>query len=519
MRQLEIIVRQTDETGKELSGTTPLRLTFEVMASEDLRPGEALDQLEQETVRMGMDLLRRILTWRVEALDAEMAQAREHEGADCKVTFDGKKPLTIATVVGRIQPRRQVCHCQHCGRDFMPLNRLLPAHQHLVITRGLEEWVCWFALAASYEWVHQGLVRMTQDDGVLSPREVQEIILRHGQGIREREKAQAEAILSQDEAPVGEAVLVLNEPPRRGPAWSERIVRAVEEALNTQAWDRPPKGVTEADWERIVTQVRQKEGVKDVRELAHLGPQLRPSDLLVVLDGIVVRGRKKGSRLELRVAHLQTTEGHRYVTGTGETFLDKVFAAIQALGGEKRSLIMLGDGARWIRDFFEIRLAAFPNKELVLDWYHLTKKCKELLSMVTRGRQQRRDLLRQLMPLLWEGKVEQAITILQGLRQTARREDKLDELIAYLQKHRPYIPNYKQRRRRCQFNSSNAAERACNVLVAHRQKHKSMHWILQGADALCALQTLWYNRAWDLYWKGRQLLPLLTSSHPPAFAC
>ena len=518
MRQLEIIVRQTDETGKEVSGTTPLRVTFEVMTSEDLRPGEALDQLEQETLCLGMGLLRRLLTWRVEALDAELAQAREHKGADCKVTFDGKKAVTIATVLGRIRPRRQVCHCQHCKQDFMPLNRLLPDHQHLVITRGLEEWVCWFALAASYEWVHQGLVRMTQDEEVLSPREVQQIILRHGQGIREEEKAQAEAILSQEAAPVGEALLVPKEPPRR-PAWSEKVMQAVEEALNTQAWERPPKGVTEADWERIVTQARQQEGIKDMRELARLGPQLRPTDLLIALDGIVVRGRKKGSRLELRVAHLQTTEGHRYVTGTGETFLDKVLAAIQALGGEQRALIMLGDGARWIRDFFETRLAAFPNKELVLDWYHLTKKCKELLSMVTRGRSQRRDCLRQLMPLLWEGKVEAALTFLQGLRPTARRADKLDELIAYVQKHRPYIPNYKQRRRRCQFNSSNAAERACNVLVAHRQKHKSMHWILQGADALCALQTLWYNRAWDLYWKGRQLLPLLTSSHPPAFAC
>ena len=93
------------------------------------------------------------------------------------------------------------------------------------------------------------------------------------------------------------------------------------------------------------------------------------------------------------------------------------------------------------------------------------------------------------------------------------------DAIGYLNKHRAYIPNCRQRRAECRFNSSNAAERACNTLVARRQKHKSMHWIEKGADALCALQTLWHNRAWDLYWKGHQLLPLLTSPSPSAFAC
>lgn len=519
MRQLEIIVRQVDETGKSQPEAEALRLTFEALGPDDLQPGQALDQLEQEIATVGADVLRQMLTWRVEELDAELARARQHQTEACHVTFDGKKELTVATVLGRIHPQRQVCTCNTCGSDFMPLNRLLPDHQHLVITRGLEELTCLFSLVAAYDWVHQWLVRLTHDAKVLSPREVQEIILRHGQTIREQEEAQVEEILQQ-EAPAREALLVPGQPPRRGPDWPEAVAQAVEDALNAQAWDQPPEGVSIADWERIVAQIQEhEEAASTLKRLARLGPRLRPNELLIALDGIMVRGRAKRSRLELRVARLQTTEGYRYLTGTGEAFLTKLLAAIKALGGKRRFLVILADGASWIRTFFEEYLASYTAKELILDWYHLTKKCKELLSMVTRGRQHRREVLQQLMPLLWEGKVEEAIACLEGLRKKARKVNKLDELMGYLQKHRAYTPNYRQRRAECRFNSSNSAERACNVLVARRQKHKSMHWITKGADALCALQTLWHNRAWDLYWRGRQLLPLLAPANPSAFAC
>jgi hypothetical protein len=561
MRQLEIIVRQIDETDQSLPETEALRLTFTALGLDDLRPGQVLDQLEQEIADVGAEALRQILTWRVEQLDAELAQTRQHETAACQVTFDGKKPLTVATVLGRIRPRRQVCTCGTCGRDFMPLNQLLPEHDNIVITRGLQELTCLFGMGGrSFEWAHCCLVRATRDTRVLSQREVQEIILEHGEAIRQLEDAQAEAIL-QMELPTNASVLVseqpaeaiLNQvtpatelkdgpaeiqqpiepsvgtpvpvlvpgrPPRRGPDWETAVAQAVEDALHAGNLEQAPDGVSEADWERIVPQVRgHEEGEQVIKHLARLGPELSPDDLLIALDGIVVRGRRKKSRLELRIARLATREGYRYITGTGEAFLVRLRAAIKALGGARRFLVVLADGASWIRTFFEQDLAPYTDRELVLDWYHLTKKCKELLSMVARGRDQRRELLKQLMPLLWQGKVDEAIKFLEGLRKTTRKTDKLEELIGYLDKHRPYIPNYRQRRANCQFNSSNAAERACNTLVARRQKHRSMHWTLAGADALCALQTLWHNLAWDLYWKSRQILPLVASDYPSAFAC
>lgn len=519
MGQFEITIHEVDEAGKAMAGREALRMRVSGLRAEELVPGQMLDQLEQEITTEGMKVLRQWLKWRIEQVDAEWAGERQHQTPACQVTYDGKKELTVASVVGRIYPRRQVCECSTCGQDFMPVNQLLPEHHHIVITRGLQELTCLFALQPSYERAHDYLVRITGDPQVLSKREVQEIILAHGQTIRQQEDVQAKAVLHKGEVE-GEPVLVASSPPRRGPDWPEEVAQAVETALDAGMWDETPDGISDRDWERIVTQVQEQADEEPTPQgLARLGPRLRPNEMMVALDGIIVRGQRKDSRIELRVGRVATDEGYRYVSGTGEVFLTRLLAAIKALGGQERFLIVLGDGASWIRTFFEEYLSAYSDKQLILDWYHLAKKCRKMLSMIGHNRQHRRDLLQQLTRLLWQGETTESIAFLEALRKTARRPDKLEELIGYLHKHRSYIPNYRQRRAECRFNSSNAAERACNLLVAHRQKQKSMHWIEKGADALCALQTLWHNLAWDLYWHQRQILPLLTSPNPSALAC
>jgi hypothetical protein len=73
---------------------------------------------------------------------------------------------------------------------------------------------------------------------------------------------------------------------------------------------------------------------------------------------------------------------------------------------------------------------------------------------------------------------------------------------------RSLIPNYKARRKERRFNGSGHGEKANDLLVARRQKHKGMHWSWATSDALTALKTLMLNHGWDLYWQKRQALPL-----------
>ena len=82
---------------------------------------------------------------------------------------------------------------------------------------------------------------------------------------------------------------------------------------------------------------------------------------------------------------------------------------------------------------------------MILCWYHLKKRCGELLSMACRGREHRRQLERELLGLLWEGRVDEAIAMLQSRREQMKAPDRLDELIKYLSARQPYIPNYRER--------------------------------------------------------------------------
>ena len=61
------------------------------------------------------------------------------------------------------------------------------------------------------------------------------------------------------------------------------------------------------------------------------------------------------------------------------------------------------------------RKVRYPNFGIILDWFHLVKKCKELLSMAMKGRLIRNQVLREIMPLLWHGLTDRAIALLEQI--------------------------------------------------------------------------------------------------------
>lgn len=114
----------------------------------------------------------------------------------------------------------------------------------------------------------------------------------------------------------------------------------------------------------------------------------------------------------------------------------------------------------------------------------------------------------RLIPRLWRGQVTEAIDLLESHRPECRNKDRLNELINYLSAREPYIVNYAERRTKRIYIGSGHAEKACDLIVSRRQKHKGMHWSQPTADGLAALKTLVLNNEWDLYWQKRQVLPL-----------
>jgi succinate dehydrogenase flavin-adding protein (antitoxin of CptAB toxin-antitoxin module) len=103
---------------------------------------------------------------------------------------------------------------------------------------------------------------------------------------------------------------------------------------------------------------------------------------------------------------------------------------------EPLKIVAITDGARDIRT----RLLAIFGilVTIILDWYHLCKKVRELMSMIARNKEEKMTHMRELFYYLWRGMADKAIEYLKK-EVTARNKQKLTELITYLEKHKTEI--------------------------------------------------------------------------------
>ena len=146
------------------------------------------------------------------------------------------------------------------------------------------------------------------------------------------------------------------------------------------------------------------------------------------------------------------------------------------------------DGHRILNNTISSCFDWYPNWGIILDWFHLVKKCKELLSLAMSGRLVRNEILREVMPLLWHGLTPRAIELLKKIEVTRiKDEEKLSKLIAYLERNREIIPCYAIRKSLGLRNSSAIGEKMNDLLVSSRQKHNGMSWSKSGSLALAAL--------------------------------
>ena len=90
---------------------------------------------------------------------------------------------------------------------------------------------------------------------------------------------------------------------------------------------------------------------------------------------------------------------------------------LDVLSGGRR-LLVLGDGASWIRSWFE-SLGIDP-KAMIVCWWHLQKRCYENLSAAGGPKDRRRSLQEALLDRLWAGEVDAAITLLREAMEWVR---------------------------------------------------------------------------------------------------
>lgn len=193
-------------------------------------------------------------------------------------------------------------------------------------------------------------------------------------------------------------------------------------------------------------------------------------------------------RVNNTVIHVQGSEG-KYILNAAT-----LFGALRLLAGFLLHCGLLGyqlvfftDGARDLHNAIP-KVFPFANIKIVLDWYHLKKKCQEQLSMALRGSKIRNEFLEELLPCLWFGNVDGAILLLQTIDGNKIKNPAIiTKLIEYLERVRGFVPCYALRKKLGLRNSSNLGEKANDLVVANRQKHNGMSWSGEGSVAFASV--------------------------------
>ena len=470
---------------------------------------QTLEELEQQTITIGQEVMRDLLCLQWDKLDQQHADEYIAQYEPEVVERDGYASQKVACRLGILHIERQVCFNQETGKHIMPGNDLLPKHHGTIITRTLQEWACLFPQDLPFTTVERLLGWQTQQPKVISRSEVRVLVQRHGEAIRAAEEKEVDQLEGYSDQSKFQVNLIKAKAPRHRAGWPVELTAAVEQAL-AEPNPKAPEGVTIQDWQRVLEARANEAACWPVERLRCLGPEVQPGQVIAATDDILVRRPQAGRWLTMRVARIATRSGYRYLSGTGTLVLRQLSLLLYLCAGFKGWITLLGDGAQWLRNYFETGLSEFSQKELLLDWYHLHRKCADFAGMICSSQKEKKALKSKLYSALWIGRVDLAVEALEACRPQTKNEAKRQELMDYLKARKPYIVNYNERRRKRQYMGSAHAEKACDLIVAKRQKNRGMHWSEEIADALAAMKTVMLNQAWDLYWQDNEGLPLAT---------
>lgn len=262
-------------------------------------------------------------------------------------------------------------------------------------------------------------------------------------------------------------------------------------------------------------------------------PPLNPPELLVIgMDGGRVQTREKqggnGSRWrEDKVAAITSylpgdgTPEHppeplvtTYVATMGKT---QAFGKLVHVEAERRGLrqattvLVMGDGGNWI-DPLSARERLHDHR--IVDYYHAVEHLYEAArAALGKDAPEALALAQQLKDHLWDGQLDEVITILQthadrlgpprdsdGLNHPRRV---VSNNVGYFEKHRHHMDYPKYRRKGWPIGSgvTESAVKQFNKRV----KGTEQFWSEPGVETILSLRALWLSQddRWERYWKNR----------------
>jgi Uncharacterised protein family (UPF0236) len=479
--------------GQALSLELELHMALPLPEQDEHLP----DQIEAFVHQAGLEVQRRLFRVLIEKADQELVLQRRHGKGGCGIQRRGTRPFTFKTTFGEVTVQRSRISHNNDGSMETPSATAWDTSHQLAITQNLRDAVCDQMSEQSAGRSRADIGQGAGDADLLGRSTVLEIVHQEGEQLVAAQRRRAQAIL--DDASEDQRALL-----------GSLAAEAVLEELS----DVPPCDDSEeaqAEWEPV-----QAEGIatgfpgcEPASPVARAeSRQVDPEFVIVEPDEVKTKAQPTTGRKEVwtytavvLVAGLQ----YAFAEATAEGLWLQVGALLLELGvlrGERR-LLILGDGAAWIRTWYE-GLEISP-KAMILCWWHLRKRCYERMSSAGGPKDRRRALEKALLGQLWEGKVDAAVDLLRGALEWVRNPQAVEDLIGYLEKRREFIPDYQERRRAGLWIASTRVEKFNDWSVSGRCKHQGMSWTPQGVLALAAMEAARCNGELDRWRQDRQL--------------
>jgi hypothetical protein len=476
--QTTITCSRVNSSGRALALDARLQLSLSMPDQDEHLP----ETIEASVHHVGLELQRELFRVLMEKADQELVLRQRHGKDAAGIQCRGTRPLTFKTTFGEVVVRRSRILHQKDGTTEVPSANAWKTSHRLAITQNLRDAVCDHLSDQSAGDSRIDICQDAEDEKLLGRSTVLDIVHQEGERLLAAQRARAQAVLSEaseaDLALLGPAVSdpdALTGLVDDDPLWNES-----EEAL--AVWEETP-----AEW--IATGFP---GCEPAFPVSRDEPRAADEGFVIVEpDEVKTKAQPSTGRKEIwTFTAVVLVAGLRYVFA--EASADGLWLQVSALLLElgvlrgARRLLVLGDGASWIRTWFE-SLGISP-KAMIVCWWHLRKRCYEQLSTAGGLKERRRDLEKELLGQLWEGKVDAALALLQGALEWVRNPKGVQDLIAYLEKRRAYIPNYGQRQQAGLWIASTRVEKLNDWSVSARCKHQGMSWSSRGVLALAALE-------------------------------
>ncbi|HMB07765.1 MAG TPA: UPF0236 family protein [Isosphaeraceae bacterium] len=494
--QTTITVSPVKDDGQAFSLELSLEMSLPMPRQDEHLP----DQIEAYVHQAGLEVQRRLFQVLIEKADQELVLQHRHGKGGAGIQRRGTRPYTFKTIFGEVTVQRSRIRHNHDGTIETPSATAWNTSHQLAITENLRDAVCDQMSDRSAGKSRADVCQYAGDGNLLGRSTVIDIMHQEGEQLIVAQRERARAVLDG----ASEAQLALLGPAAADP---DAVTGFVDDDLPFDDSEE-----AQAEWEQV-----QAEWI--ATGFAGCGPAF-PVDqdkpravdegfVIVEPDEVKTKAQPSTGRKEVwtytavvLVAGLRSV----FAEATAEGLWLQVSALLLQLGvlsGERR-LLVLGDGAAWIRTWFES--LGISLKAMILCWWHLRKRCYEQMSSAGGPKDLRRVFEKELLGQLWEGKVNAAIELLKGALEWVRNPAAVEELIGYLEKRRAYIPDYQQRRRAGLWIASTRVEKYNDWAVSARCKHQGTSWSPQGVLALAALEAARRNGELD-DWRRDRALP------------